>query len=162
MTAATARFRDRRAIVVWLFALLWDAAVALLGVVVWTEPANWKGLLAVAVFGLAGLGLSIFALKSPLLGVDVTSSSMTVTRRFPLRRRREVFPISEVLAATVVEEHVADSDPSYVCRIELRRAPPIDLFGKVRRASAEAEVARFNAAAGTATAFTRASQRPPP
>ena len=140
------RFRDRRAIVVWAFALLWDAAVVLLAAIVRAEADGWKGWLALAVFGLAGLGLSVFALKAAVLRIDVTSGSMTVTRQYPLARRREVLPIAEVRGATLVEESDGDGGSYYVCRIALRLGPPIDLGSKARRASAEAEVARFNAA----------------
>ena len=76
MTAATARFRDRRAVIVWGVALLWDAAVVLLGAIVRAEGGGWKGWLALAVFGLAGLGLSAFALRSSLLRVDVAAAAV--------------------------------------------------------------------------------------
>jgi hypothetical protein len=139
------RFHDRRAIIVWGFALLWDAAVLLLAAIVRAEAAGWKGWLALAVFGLAGVGLSAFALKAPMLRVDVTASSMTVIRQYPLARHRAVLPIAEVRGATLVEDSDGDGGAYYVCRIELRQGAPIDLGGVGRRASAEAEVARFNA-----------------
>jgi hypothetical protein len=148
VTPATARFRNRRAVIVWGFALLWDAAIVLLAAIVRAEGGGWKGWLAFGVFGLAGLGLSVFALKAPLLGLDVGSSGVTVTRRYPLWRSQQVWPLSEVAGAKVVEESDGEGGAYYVCRIELRQAPPIDLSGRSRRQDAEAEAARFNTAAG--------------
>lgn len=150
MTAGAARFRDRRAIIVWAFAALWDAACVLLGAVVWAEGGGWKGWLAAGLFVAGGAGLSAFALRAPILAVDVRPDGLTVTRRYPLRRLRHVFPLSQVRGASVVEDGDTDSGPSYMCRIELRGADPIDLYGKSRREDAEAEVARFTAAAGMA------------
>jgi hypothetical protein len=144
------QFRDRRAIIVWCFALVWDAAVLLLAVIVRSEAANWKGWLALAVFGLAGAGLSAFALKAAVLRVDLTSSGMTVTRHYPLARRRQAFSMAEVRGATLVEESDGDGASYHVCRIALRQGAPVDLGAKGRRESAAAEVARFNAALANA------------
>jgi hypothetical protein len=140
------RFRDRRAILVWCFALVWDAAVLLLAAIVRSEAASWKGWLALAMFGLAGAGLSAFALRAAVLRIDVTSSGMTVTRQYPLARRRQAFSIAEVRGATLVEESDGDGSSYHLCRIALRQGTPIDLGAKGRRESAAAEVARFNAA----------------
>jgi hypothetical protein len=153
------RFRDRRALVVWFGALLWDAAVALLWVIVRAEGGGWKGWLAFAVFGLAGLGLSVFALRAPVLRIDVGSSSMTVFRRYPLARRRETLPVAEVRGATLVEE--SDGDGSYyLCRIALRQGASIDLAAKGRRDAVVAVGARYTPARGTTGGFSRRDQLP--
>jgi hypothetical protein len=130
---AVARFRDRRAAIVWLIVLLWDAAVVLLCAIVWAEGGGWKGWLALGVFGLAGLGLSAFVLNLPLLGIDVAPGGVTVTRRYPFRRRRQVWPLAEVIGATVVEQDDAESGPYYACRIDVRGSEPINLFSKSTR-----------------------------
>lgn len=156
MTPAAARFRDRRAIIVWAFALAWDAAVALLWAVVWAEGGGAKGWLAVAIFALAGAGLSAFALRAPVIAVHVQPGGVTVTRRYPHARRRHVWRLTDVRGATVIEDGDTDSGPSYICRIEVQRGDPIDLYGKARREDAEAEAARFNAALDIAAGRTPA------
>ena len=91
MTQRAVRFCNRRAWAVWTFALLWDAGAALLAWIVATERTashdSWKGLLAVAVFGGAACGLTVWALNSAVTTVDVRPGlSLAITRRYPLRR----------------------------------------------------------------------------
>ncbi len=147
MTPGGARFRDRDAVIVWAFAVLWDAAVVLLAWVVTSEHADWRGWLALTVFGLAGIGLSLFALNSALVRVDIQSGVIRITRRHPLWVRRQVLRASDVRAITTVEQSDGEST-TYVCRLELRTGCPIDVLSRSRRGAAEAETARFNAALG--------------
>jgi hypothetical protein len=151
VTQRAVRFCNRRAWAVWTFALLWDAGAALLAWIVATERTaghdSWKGLLAVAVFGGAACGLTVWALNSAVTTVDVRPGlSLAITRRYPLRVRRQVLSASEVGGASVVDESDGDGGSYYVCRVELRRPPPLVLLARGRRDRAEAEAVRFNAA----------------
>jgi hypothetical protein len=148
VTAGVARFHDRHAVIVWAFALLWDAAVALLGWVVTSEDGAWQGWLALGVFGLAGIGLSVFALRSPVIIVDVRPDVVRITRRYLLWVRRQVLSAADIRRVTTAEEHVADSDPSYILRLELQNGGNVDVLSRTRRDAAEAQAARFDAALG--------------
>jgi hypothetical protein len=146
VTAGAARFHDRHAVIVWAFAALWDAAVVLLGWVVLGEDAGWRGWLALTVFGLAGIGLSVFALKSPLIAVDVRPDVVRITRRHPLWVRRQLLSSGDIRRVITAEEHAADSDPSYILRVELHNGGAVDVLSRTRREAAEAQAARFDAA----------------
>jgi hypothetical protein len=145
-----ARFHDRHAVAVWAFAVLWDAAVVLLGGVVLGEDAGWRGWLALTVFGLAGIGLSVFALKSPLITVDVRPDVVRITRRHPLWVQRQLLAAGDIRRVVTAEEHAADSDPSYILRLELHNGA-VDVLSRTRREAAEAQAARFNVALGRRT-----------
>jgi hypothetical protein len=164
VTPPAARFHNWRAAFVWLMALVWDGGAALLG---WIVAFEWAGstrhgaaLLALGIFGAAGIGLTLWALNAALLTIDVApGGALTITRRYPLWLRRHVLPASDVLGATVVEDSDGDSGPYYVARVGLRRQAPLDLLAKARREVVEAEAARFNAALGRADSRVRRAPR---
>jgi hypothetical protein len=150
---AAARFHNRRAAFLWLTALVWDGGAVLLGWIVaseWaSEAQHGKALVALGVFGAAGIGLTAWALNAALLTIEVApGGGLAITRRYPLWLRREVLPASDVQGVAVVEESDGESGSYYVCRIELRAQPPMDVLAKARRDVVEAEAARFSAALG--------------
>jgi hypothetical protein len=154
VTPAVARFHDRRAVFVWIAALLWDGGALLAAWILAPESGGQsraKALVALGVLGAAALGLTAWAFFSPVLTIEVRpDGGLALIRRYPVGLRRQILPAADVLGATVVEETFGDSGSYYVARVALRDRPPLDLLAKARRDVVGAEAARFNAALGRA------------
>jgi hypothetical protein len=71
-----------------------------------------------------------------------------ITTRYLLSVQRQVLSAADIRRVTTAEEHVADSEPSYILRLELRNGRTVDVLSRTRRAAAEAQAARFDAALG--------------
>jgi hypothetical protein len=149
--SAPARFHDRQAVLLWITALVWDAAALGLTWLLFaggmTASASTRAVV-LAIAAASAVGITAYALASAALTVEATAGGgVIITRRHPLWLRRQVLPPADVLGASIVEEsYGGDVDGSYyVARLALRDQPPIDLARHARRDRVEAALAHFNA-----------------
>ncbi|MFO1412733.1 MAG: hypothetical protein U1F10_02235 [Burkholderiales bacterium] len=145
------RFRNRSAVFVWGFAVVWVGLLGLMTHVLFRDgpPAGHSPLLIGAIFlffWLGGFGLLAFAASRPCIFVVVDGRSVAATWRYPHRAERRTYPVAHMPPAEVSDGEDSDGDPYYYARVTLPEGRLLDLGESHDRATCEQVCIRFNAA----------------
>lgn len=147
-------FRNRMAVVLWIFMAIWMTFLCLMTYVLYRDgpPAGyaWPTISAILIlFWSVGLAVSVWAATHRLVRVVVTDSgALEITWRSPFAVERRRVEAADVPPAAIVYGKDSDGDPCFTCRVTLADGATVDLAESHDEAAIEAATARFNAAAG--------------
>ena len=147
-------FRNRMAVVLWIFMAIWMTFLILMTYVVYRDgpPAGyaWPTMWAIGfLFWSVGAAVSAWAATNRIVRVVVTDSgAVEIAWRSPFWVERRRVEAADVPLAAVVYGKDSDGDPYFTCRVTLADGATVDLAESHDEASIEAATARFNAVAG--------------
>lgn len=145
------RFRNRKAMILWVFGAVWISFLLLMTWDLVTDGLPPRGsphlmLGVMFLFWCVGLGMFVYFSSLPCVDASVDRNFLQVTWRFPFRVKRATYGRGQVEHATVVESKGSDGDPYFTARARTTGGRHVDFAESNAREDCEAECARFNAA----------------
>ena len=147
-------FRNRIAVVLWIFMAIWMTFLILMTYLVVRDGPpgghSWATMSAILfLFWSVGLAVTAWAGTHRIVRVEVTDSgAVEIAWRAPFRVERRRIEAADVPLAAIVYGKDSDGDPYFTSRVTLADGATVDLAEGHDEASIEAATARFNAVAG--------------
>lgn len=148
---ALIRFRNRKAMILWIFGALWISFLLLMTWDLATDGFPSRGspqlmLGTMFLFWCVGLGLLVYFSSLPCVDVTVDRNFLQVIWRYPFRVQCATYGAGEVERAAVVVSKDGDGDPYFTARANAAGGRTVDIAESNDREECEGACARFNIA----------------
>jgi hypothetical protein len=148
---ALTRFRNGKAMILWIFGGVWISFLLLMTWELVTDGFPARGsphlmLATTALFWVVGIGMTAYLASIPCVTVIVDTSFLQVTWRYPFRVQRGTYGRGQVERATVEVSKDSDGDPFFTARAAVSGERRVDFVESPEREECEAACNRFNEA----------------
>jgi hypothetical protein len=143
--------RNNAALFPWLFVATWMLGLSVITWVAFRDalaagPVTFRWMpLILAVFWLAGIGFSVWALRQKRLRVTFAAGRVEIVTRGPFRSTRWQGSIRDVIDAKLQEDTDSDGDPYFRCVLTIPGPQTLVIAEGHQRQTVEAVVDRVKA-----------------
>ncbi len=143
--------KNNAALFPWLFMVTWMVGISVITWVAFRDalagaPVTFRWMpLILAVFWLAGIGFSVWALRQKRLRVTFAAGRVEIVTRGPFRSMRWQGSIRDVIDAKLQEDTDSDGDPYFRCVLTMLGLQPLVIAEGHQRRTVEAIVDRIAA-----------------